>query len=80
MALVLDSVFSRVNPIMNPDVANLRERMASGTIEDFSSLNAHELTDLANVLALTAHQLARHATPDPQAHEVEIPQESEEGL
>ena len=80
MALVLDSVFSRVNPIMNPDVANLRERMASGTIEDFSSLNAHELTDLANVLAITAHQLARHATSDPQAHEVEIPQESDEGL
>ena len=65
---------------MNPDVAHLRERMASGTIEDFSSLNAHELTDLANVLALTAHQLARHATPNPQAHEVGIPQESDEGL
>ena len=80
MALVLDSVFSRVNPAMNPSVAHLRERMASGTIEDFSSLNAHELTDLANVLAITAHQLARHATPDPMAHEVEIPQESEDGL
>ena len=80
MALVLDSVFSRVNPALNPDVAHLRERMASGTIEDFSSLHAHELTDLANVLALTAHQLARHATPDPMAHEVELPQESEDGL
>ena len=80
MALVLDSVFSRVNPAMNPRVAHLRERMASGTIEDFSSLHAHELTDLANVLALTAHQLARHATPDPMAHEVELPQESEDGL
>ena len=80
MALVLDSVFSRVDPAMNPEVAHLRQRMASGTIRDFSSLNAQELTDLATVLALTAHQLARHATPDPQAHEVELPQESEDGL
>ena len=80
MALVLDSVFSRVDPAMNPEVAHLRQRMASGTIRDFSSLNAQELTDLATVLALTAHQLARHATPDPQAHEVELPRESDEGL
>ena len=80
MALVLDSVFSRMHPSMSPMFAHVRERMASGTLRDFSSLNAQELTELANVLAITAHQLAREATPDPMAHEVELPQESEDGL
>ena len=80
MALVLDSVFSRVDPAMNPEIAHLHQRMASGTIRDFSSLNAQELTDLATVLALTAHQLARHAAPNPQAHDVALPQHSDEGL
>ena len=65
---------------MSPMFAHVRERMASGTIRDFSSLNAQELSELANVLAITAHQLAREATPDPMAHEVELPQESEDGL
>ena len=80
MALVLDSVLSRVDPAMNPEVAHLHQRMASGSIRDFSSLNAQELTDLATVLALTAHQLARQAAPNPPAHEVALPQQSDEGL
>ena len=80
MALVLDSVLSQVDPATNPEVAHLHQRMASGSIRDFSSLNAQELTDLATVLAITAHQLARQAAPNPPAHEVALPQQSYEGL
>ena len=80
MALVLDSVLARVDPAMNPEFAHLRQQMASGYIRDFSSLNAQELTNLATVLSITAHQLARQAPGNPPAHEVELPQGSDEGL
>ena len=80
MALVLDSVLSQVDPAMNPEFAHLHQQMASGSIRDFSSLNAQELTNLATVLSITAHQLARQATPNTPAHEVALPQESDEGL
>ena len=80
MALVLDSVLSQVDPATNPEVAHLHQRMASGSIRDFSSLNAQELTDLATVLAITAHRLARQADPNTPAHEVALPPPSDEGL
>ena len=80
MAWVLDSVLSQVDPAMHPDVAHLHQRLASGSIRDFSSLNFQELTDLGTVLAITAHRLARQAERDTPAHEVALPPASDEGL
>ena len=80
MAWMLDSVLSQVDPEMHPEVAQLHQRMASGSIRDFSSLNFQELTDLGTVLAITAHRLARQADPNTPAHEVALPPTSDEGL
>ena len=80
MAWVLDGVLSQVDPEMHPEVAHLHQRMASGAIRDFSSLNHQELTDLGTVLAITAHRLARQADPNTPAHEVALPPASDEGL
>ena len=80
MAWVLDSMLSQVDPAQHPEVAHLRQRLTSGSIRDFSSLNFQELTNLGTVLALTAHQLARQAEQGPAAHEVALPPASDEGL
>ena len=80
MAWVLDSMLSQVDPAQHPEVAHLRQRLTSGSIRDFSSLNFQELTDLGTVLALTAHQLARQAEQGAAAHEVALPSASDEGL
>ena len=66
------------SPALAPEIANLRQRMSSGTISDFSSVDHNELSTLANVLAITAHQLSRQAAP--AAHEIQIPEDSDTGL
>ena len=80
LAWMLDSVLHQVDPEMHPDVIQLHQRMATGTIRDLSSLNLQELSDLGTVLAITAHRLARQADPNTPAHEVALPPTSDEGL
>ena len=63
MAWVLDSILNQVDPAVHPEIANLRHRLSSGTIADFSALNHHELSNLGALLAVTASQLAHQAEP-----------------
>ena len=80
MAWMLDTVLNQVDPELHPEVSQLHQRMASGTIMDFTSLNFQELSDLGTVLAITAHRLARQADPGTPAQEVALPPTSDEGL
>ena len=81
MAWMLDSVLNQVDPALHPELTQLHQRMSSGTILDFTSLNHHELSALGTVLAITAHQLSRQADPSTTpAHEVALPSTSDEGL
>ena len=80
MAWMLDSVLQQVDPVMHPEVAQLHQDMATGTIRDFSSLNMQQLADLGTLLSITAHQMARQADPPTPAHEVALPPTSDDGL
>ena len=80
MAWMLDTVLNQVDPEMHPEVSHLHQRLSSGTIMDFSSLNFQELSDLGTLLAITAHRLARQADPSTPAHEAALPPTSDEGL
>ena len=81
MAWMLDSVMNQVDPALHPDITQLNQRLSSGTILDFTSLNHHELSTLGTVLAITAHQLSRQADPSAApAHEVALPSTPDEGL
>ena len=80
MAWMLDTVLNQVDPELHPEISQLHQRMSSGTIMDFTSLNFQELSDLGTVLAITAHRLARQADPSTPAHEVALPPTSDEGL
>ena len=80
LAWMLDSVLQQVDPVMHPEVAQLHQHMATGTLRDLSSLNMQELSDLGTLLSITAHRLARQADPNTPAHEVALPPMSDEGL
>lgn len=80
LAWMLDSVLHQVDPVMHPEVAQLHQHMATGTLRDLSSLDMQQLADLGTLLSITAHRLARQADPHTPAHEVALPPMSDEGL